>query len=60
MMRQLALDLGIIGVGGGVPIQLAPELQEQLVVLMAEALLALVVDDPQREARAEREEDGDE
>ncbi len=60
MMRQLGLDLGIIGVGSGVPIQLAPELQEQLVVLMAEALLALVVDDPQREARAEREEDGDE
>jgi hypothetical protein len=59
-MKQLALDLGIIGVGSGVPIQLAPELQEQLVVLMAEALLALVVDDPQREARAEREEDGDE
>jgi len=58
-MKQLALELGIAGVSD-VPIELAPELQEQLAVLMAEALLALLVDAPQREARAEREEDGDE
>jgi len=57
-MKQLALDLGIEQVTG-VPIQLAGELQEQLVVLMAEALLAVVVDGPRREARGERE-DGDE
>jgi hypothetical protein len=58
-MKQLALDLGIAGVSG-IPTELAPELQEQLAVLMAEALLALLVDDLQRKARAEREEDGDE
>jgi len=57
-MKQLALDLGIERVTG-VPIPLAGERQEQLVVLMAEALLALVVDDPRRAARGEKE-DGDE
>lgn len=57
-MKQLALDLGDEEVAG-VSIQLPPQLQEQLVVLMAEALLALLVDDRRREARAERNE-GDE
>ena len=57
-MKQLALDLGIERVTG-VPIPLAGERQEQLVVLMAEAPLALVVDDPRRAARGEKE-DGDE
>jgi len=57
-MKQLALDLGIERVTG-VPIPLAGELQEHLVMLMAEALLTLVVDDLRREARGERE-DGDE
>jgi len=57
-MRQLALDLGSEGVSG-VPMQLTGELQEQLVVLMAEALLALLLDDPRRAARGVGE-DGDE
>lgn len=57
-MKQLALDLGVEEVTGA-PIQLAGELQEQLVVLMTEALLALVVDDPRGESR-EESENGDE
>lgn len=57
-MKQLALDLGSEGVGGA-PMQLTGELQEQLVVLMAEALLALLLDDPRRAARGVGE-DGDE
>ena len=56
-MKQLALGLGIERVSG-VPIELAGEVQEHLVMLMAEALLALMVDDP-RAARGETE-DGDE
>ena len=57
-MKQLALGLGIEPVSG-LPIQLAGELQEHLVMLMAEALLVLVVDDCRREAR-EESEGGDE
>lgn len=57
-MKQLALDLGIDR-GRSALTQLNADTEKQLVKLMAEALLALIEDDPRREAGAERK-DGDE
>lgn len=54
-MKQLGLDLGNEGVRG-VPIQLTPQLQAQLVALLAAALLAVLGDAPGRGARGDRED----
>ncbi len=54
-MQQLGLDLGNEGVRG-VPIQLTPQLQAQLVALLAAALLAVLGDGPGRGARGDKED----
>jgi hypothetical protein len=57
-VKQLVLDLGSQRVAAA-PIPLTPELQERLVALMADALLAVLGDVPEPEAQ-ERGEDDDE
>ncbi len=53
-MKQLALDLGIDQ--GRTAVQLTAEIEKHLVMLMAQALLVLLGDDPRQEARTEKED----
>lgn len=55
-MKQLVLNLGSKRVAAA-PFQLTPELQERLVALMADALIAVREDVPEQEAPGQGEDD---
>lgn len=57
-MKQLTLELGSDGVPA-TPLQLAPELQERLVALMADALQAVVDNVPEPQEEEARKDDDD-
>jgi len=55
-VKQLTLELGSDGVPA-TPLQLTPELQERLVALMADALQAVVDNDPKPQEEEARKDD---